>query len=103
MLTALVVVATSVGLVVSDEDGVIVLCGLTGAIGGTLAGARSIRDTRKMRDALFFQTWWWVQPAVGFAVGLFIYAPLSPESSSCPAPRAATPTASRPLGSCIRS
>ncbi|MGH1564669.1 hypothetical protein [Mumia sp. DW29H23] len=77
MLTSLVVVATVVALVISDDDGVILLCGLAGAIGGTLAGALSIRDTRKLRDALFFQTWWWVQPAVGFAVGLFVYAVLS--------------------------
>ncbi|KAA1420728.1 hypothetical protein FE697_017480 [Mumia zhuanghuii] len=95
-LTTLVVVGTVVAVVVGDDDGVVLLCGLAGAIGGTLAGARSIRDSRRLRDALFFQTWWWVQPAVGFAVGLFVYALLAssviilPGSDSPEAMRQAT-------------
>ncbi|WP_370614352.1 hypothetical protein [Mumia sp. Pv 4-285] len=95
-LTTLVVVGTVVAMIVGDDDGVVMLCGLAGAIGGTLAGARSIRDSRKLRDALFFQTWWWVQPAVGFAVGLFVYALLAsavivlPGSDSPEAMRQAT-------------
>ena len=59
------------------EEGTISLCALAGALGGALSGARSLRDSRRIQETRIFQTWWWVQPVVGAAVGLFVYALLA--------------------------
>lgn len=78
MMTALIV-ATLVAAVVASKHSynnpsVVSMCALAGAIGGAVAGARGVRHARRLRDAAFFQTWWWVQPIAGAAVGLFVYA-----------------------------
>src|SRR6476469_6605539 len=76
---AALVVATLVAAVVAskrsyDNPSVVSMCALAGAIGGAVAGARGVRDARRLQDAAFFQTWWWVQPVAGAAVGVFVYA-----------------------------
>lgn len=74
ILWALVAAALCVGLVVAPAPGVLILSGVAGAIGGTLSGARALRDSTEVERARGFSAWWWVQPAVGAAVGMFLYA-----------------------------
>jgi hypothetical protein len=62
---------------VNSDDAVLTLCALSGALGGTLSGARALRDVSRLADARAFQTWWWVQPLVGGAIGMFVYALLA--------------------------
>jgi hypothetical protein len=77
ILWLLVAAAVGVGSAVSDDPGGLVLTALAGAIGGTLSGARALRESADLRRTRGFQAWWWVQPAVGAAVGLLIHALLS--------------------------
>jgi hypothetical protein len=79
MLAALVGGTWVVAVVfdVTSGDAVLTLCALSGALGGTLSGARALRDVSRLADARAFQTWWWVQPLVGAAIGMFLYALLA--------------------------
>lgn len=77
LLTVLVAAAWGVGLAISQERTAVTLCALAGAIGGGLSGARSLRDSSRIQETRVFQTWWWVQPLVGAAVGLFVYTLLA--------------------------
>lgn len=65
------------GLRFTVTDTVLTLCALGGAIGGSLSGNRALRIVSKVSETRTFQTWWWVQPVVGAAVGMFVYALLS--------------------------
>jgi hypothetical protein len=80
----LVGTALAVGLFVVQGDGGLMLAAVAGATGGTLSGARALRDATDIRRARSFQAWWWVQPAVGAAVGLFVYALLNSTVLSLP-------------------
>jgi hypothetical protein len=77
ILAVLVAAAWIAAVLTSRQVGIVSLCGLAGAIGGAVHGARGVRDSRKLTDTQTFQTWWWVQPLVGSAVGLFVFALLS--------------------------
>jgi hypothetical protein len=77
ILWCLVAIALLVALGVSEDAGGLLLASIAGATGGTLSGARSLRDSSDIREARGFQAWWWVQPGVGAAVGLFLYALLT--------------------------
>jgi hypothetical protein len=74
LLMLLVGSVWALALIALDDDATIIFCALGGAIGGAVSGARGLRDSRRIHQARIFQTWWWVQPAVGGAVGLFVYA-----------------------------
>jgi hypothetical protein len=63
-----------VAFVLVADRGTLTLCALAGIIGGLIASALRLRDSVAIVDVQFFHTWWWVQPAVGAAVGMFIYA-----------------------------
>lgn len=77
LLTALIIMAWLVALSATGDRSTITLCALAGGVGGALSGARSMRDSSGIHIARVFQTWWYVQPAVGAAVGLFVYALLA--------------------------
>ena len=77
LLAVLVLGAWGVAIAVSHDRAAITLCALAGAIGGGLSGARGLRDSSRIQETRVFQTWWWVQPLVGAAVGLFVYALLA--------------------------
>ena len=77
ILWILVTIALLIGLIVANDAGGLLLAAIAGATGGTLSGARSLRDSSHIREARGFQAWWWVQPGVGAAAGLFLYALLT--------------------------
>jgi hypothetical protein len=77
VLWLLVAMALLIGSFVGHRAGDLVLTALAGAIGGTLSGARALRETPDIKRTRVFQAWWWVQPVVGAAVGLFTYALLT--------------------------
>ncbi|MDQ5840750.1 MAG: hypothetical protein M3537_06340, partial [Chloroflexota bacterium] len=74
LLILLVVASGTIALIATKEYATISLCALAGAVGGALSGARTLRDSNRIQDTRSFQTWLWVQPIVGAAVGLFLYA-----------------------------
>jgi hypothetical protein len=76
------------------------LCALAGIIGGLIASALRLRDSQAIVDIEIFHTWWWVQPAVGAAVGMFIYALLRTQILVLPG-TAATDDASRTAASVV--
>jgi hypothetical protein len=77
VLWLLVAMALLVGSFLGHHAGDLVLTALAGAIGGTLSGARALRESSDIKRTRVFQAWWWVQPVVGAAVGLFTYALLT--------------------------
>jgi hypothetical protein len=77
VLWVTVIAAATAGAFAADDKSGTALTALAGAMGGTLSGARALRDTVALRRSRTFQAWWWVQPAVGAAVGLLMYALLS--------------------------
>jgi hypothetical protein len=77
VLWLLVAMALLVGSLLGHHAGDLILTALAGAIGGTLSGARALRETSDIKRTRVFQAWWWVQPVVGAAVGLFTYALLT--------------------------
>lgn len=74
LLLGLVLTTGAVAVLVADDAGGVVLTAAAGAVGGALSGARSLRDAVDAGRARSFRAWWWVQPTVGAAVGLFTYA-----------------------------
>lgn len=74
LLILLVVAAAAIALIATQDYATVSLCALAGAVGGALSGARTLRDSHRLQDTRSFQTWLWVQPIVGAAVGLFLYA-----------------------------
>ena len=93
ILWALVLTSTVVGIVVADDVGGLLLTALAGATGGALSGTRALRDAVNLTRARGFQAWWWIQPAVGAAVGLLVYAVLQSPILSLPGSDAASSTA----------
>ena len=92
ILWALVLTSTAVGVAVADDVGGLLLTALAGATGGALSGTRALRDTVNLTRARGFQAWWWIQPAVGAAVGLLVYAVLESPILSLPGSDSASST-----------
>jgi hypothetical protein len=96
LMLAVLVIGTwlvAVALDVGSGDTVITLCALAGAIGGTLSGARALRDAHRIVDTRTFQTWWWVQPLVGAAIGMFIFTLLASSVITLPGSESRDPQA----------
>lgn len=79
LLGVLVLVAVVFGIVHWLTEGTTIkgqlifpLSALAGSIGGALSGSLNVREAYTQSATRAFQTWWWVQPIVGAAVGLFM-------------------------------
>jgi hypothetical protein len=83
-LVGSVVLTYVVAWSLSSDRGTLTLCALAGMLGGLISSARKLRDAKTMLDLQLFQTWWWVQPAVGAGVGMLLYALLKSPIVSLP-------------------